>query len=208
MTDLLDNPVWSALAGPHAGLATGGTQARHYPRDMAPFSAIANATAAAYAELAHDLAPGIEARLFRLQPETPPPGWEVVSVRPILQMTASEEAILGEEAGIDVVTLGADDVPEMRELAEITKPGPFGERTSQLGTYIGIRHAGRLVAMAGERMKLPGHAEISAVCNPPRRARPGLRRDAHQTSGAADPHPRRAPLPARLSRQPSRARPL
>ena len=30
-------------------------KARHYPRDMAPFSAIEEPTAAAYADLAHDL---------------------------------------------------------------------------------------------------------------------------------------------------------
>lgn len=43
----LDNPVWHALTGPHANVALGRGAARHYPRDIAPFSAIAEPTAAA-----------------------------------------------------------------------------------------------------------------------------------------------------------------
>ena len=55
----------------------------------------------------------------------------------------------------------------MVELAALTKPGPFLIRTHELGGYIGIRDQGRLVAMAGERFKLPGFTEVSAVCTHP-----------------------------------------
>ncbi len=162
------------MTGPHSALAIGHGNARHYPRDIAPFSAVAAPGAAAYAELARDLAPGLEARLFRPMPEAPPPGWEVVSVRPILQMTASEPGRFQDDAGVDVMTLGADDVGEMCDLAEITKPGPFGRRTPLLGIYIGVRREGRLIAMAGGRFKLPGHTEISAVCTHPEARGRGL----------------------------------
>jgi hypothetical protein len=47
VTAALDNPVWHALTGPHAELALGRGKARHYPREIAPFSAIAEATPAA-----------------------------------------------------------------------------------------------------------------------------------------------------------------
>ncbi len=59
------------------------------------------------------------------------------------------------------------DVPEMVALAELTKPGPFGTRTRELGEYLGIRKTKRLVAMAGERLHLPGYTEVSAVCTHP-----------------------------------------
>jgi hypothetical protein len=52
----------------------------------------------------------------------------------------------------------------MHDLAQKTKPGPFGKRTHEMGNYIGIRDRGRLIAMAGERMQLDGYVEISAVC--------------------------------------------
>jgi predicted GNAT family acetyltransferase len=55
----------------------------------------------------------------------------------------------------------------MMELARTTKPGPFGPRTHELGAYIGIRRDGRLVGMAGERFRLQGHTEISAVAVDP-----------------------------------------
>jgi predicted GNAT family acetyltransferase len=69
-------------------------------------------------------------------------------------------------------TLTPADVPEMMQLVELTKPGPFLPRTIELGSYIGIRSDGRLIAMAGERMRFPGFTEISAVCtHPDRRGR-------------------------------------
>jgi predicted GNAT family acetyltransferase len=65
------------------------------------------------------------------------------------------------------VELSAPESPEMVALAELTRPGPFGRRTHELGRYIGIRHAGALAAMAGEHLRLPGFTEVSAVCTHP-----------------------------------------
>ena len=47
----------------------------------------------------------------------------------------------------------------MLALVAATAPGPFGRRTPLLGRYLGIRDGGRLVAMAGERLRVPGHVE-------------------------------------------------
>jgi predicted GNAT family acetyltransferase len=66
--------------------------------------------------------------------------------------------------GVEIVTLGIDDVPAMIELTELTKPGPFYARTHELGTFLGIRVDGQLVAMAGERMKPAQYTEMTAVC--------------------------------------------
>jgi ribosomal protein S18 acetylase RimI-like enzyme len=85
-----------------------------------------------------------------------------------------------EGAGLDVtadpeaVRLGPADVPEMLDLVARTQPGPFLPRTIVLGTYLGIRRAGALVAMAGERMRPPGWSEISAVCTDPAHRGQGL----------------------------------
>jgi predicted GNAT family acetyltransferase len=68
---------------------------------------------------------------------------------------------------LEPVVLGPADVPETLDLAERTQPGPFGPRTHELGQYIGIRVDGALAAMAGERMRLDGYVEISAVCVSP-----------------------------------------
>jgi ribosomal protein S18 acetylase RimI-like enzyme len=73
-------------------------------------------------------------------------------------------------ASTDIVRLGNEDSSEMIALTALTKPGPFGKRTHELGNYFGIRCEGRLVAMAGERMKVPGWTEVSAVCTHPQHA--------------------------------------
>lgn len=167
----LDNPVWEALLGPHAHLALGRGGARHYPRDVAPFSAIADSSASAYADLERELPSGLEARLFRAVEEPAPAGWETISIRPILQMILADPTALGMERpvahGSAVTALGADDVDDMLALAAATNPGPFLRRAIALGNYVGIRGEGRLLAMAGERFKLAGHVELSAICSRP-----------------------------------------
>jgi ribosomal protein S18 acetylase RimI-like enzyme len=100
-------------------------------------------------------------------PATPPPGWEPVFSLEGRQMIWSGTPGPGPaaaETAADVVELGADSVPEMLDLAARTQPGPFWPRTRELGTYLGIRDSGTLVAMAGERLRPPGWTEISAVC--------------------------------------------
>ena len=159
--NVLDNPVWHALDGPHRVHALGRGLARHYPRDMAPFSAIAEPSAAAYADLAADLPAGTEARLFRPDVEPLPDGWQEISCFPMLQMVATRPP---EETDLPAAVLSEADAPAMVDLVAATEPGPFGRRTPLLGRYLGIRHGARLMAMAGERLRLPGHVELSAIC--------------------------------------------
>ena len=159
--NLLDNPVWHALTGPHRAHALGRGAARHYPRDVAPFSAIAEPSEQAYADLAADLPANIEARLFRPSVEPLPDGWEELDRFPLLQMVAS-----GPSNGADIAAslLTVADIAAMMDLVAATEPGPFGPRTPLLGRYLGIWQGGRLVAMAGERLRVPGHVELSAIC--------------------------------------------
>jgi len=133
---------------------------------MAAFSAIAEATPAAYEDLAADLPRDSEALLFRPANETPPPGWEVVSARPVLQMICQRDKLPpASERGPAIVELRAADVPEMLALVDAAKPGPFAVRTHELGTYVGIRDPqdGRLLAMGGQRFQLAAHVELSAI---------------------------------------------
>jgi ribosomal protein S18 acetylase RimI-like enzyme len=159
--NLLDNPVWHALTGPHRAHAFGRGEARHYPRDIAPFSAIAEPSAQAYADLAGDLPVNTEARLFRPSVEPLPDGWQELDRFPMLQMVAS-----GGSNGSDSVAslLSMADIAAMMDLVAATRPGPFGPRTPLLGRYLGIWHGDRLVAMAGERLRVSGHVELSAIC--------------------------------------------
>ncbi|MDF3309845.1 GNAT family N-acetyltransferase [Rhodococcus sp. T2V] len=165
---VLDDPVGESLRSRHAHLARRFGLAVTYPPAVATFSAVsADCEPQVWADLARLLGPGELADLFSC-PATPPPDWEPVFVLDGRQMIWSSNAqakLCPAESG--VVELGADSVPEMRDLVERTRPGPFWPRTHELGSYLGIRENGRLVAMAGERLRPPGWTEISAVCTAP-----------------------------------------
>ncbi|MFF4386777.1 MULTISPECIES: GNAT family N-acetyltransferase [unclassified Streptomyces] len=165
LDEVLDNPVWAALTGPHRGFAELGPAglAARYTLDTSPFSALADPQdPRAWADLAALAGPGQEVWVTGLL--TPPPGWQTLVTVPGVQLDG--RAVRAEEAP-EAVVLGLGDVPEMLELVALTKPGPLLDRTVELGTYLGIRHEGRLVAMAGERMRPAGWSEISAVCTHP-----------------------------------------
>lgn len=166
MIEPLDNPVWHALIGPQARFAQGQGFARHYPRDIAPFSGIVTASPAAYADLAVGLPSGNEARLFRPCNEPLPNGWVSLDAFPMLQMVAGTGSSEPSES-LSYSVLAGSDLSAMMDLAAVAKPGPFGLRTPELGTYIGRREHGRLIAMAGERLRVPGYVELSAICTHP-----------------------------------------
>lgn len=91
-----------------------------------------------------------------------PAGLSVVQRGGCVQMLAT--AIPGGKPTTGIAPLGDVDAPEMLALAMLTQPGPFFARTHELGDFFGVRVEGRLAAMAGERMKLPGFSEVSGVC--------------------------------------------
>lgn len=167
---ILENPVWSSLAGAHASLARVLNSARRYPGDVSVLSAVApGADAIAWQDLRTLQQSGERTVLFGPAPriDAPPPGWEVALEFSGLQLVAGERVV-----GVvdpDAVTLGTADVPDMLDLVARTEPGPFGPGTHRMGNFVGFRdpHDGRLLAMAGERLRPTGWVEISAVCTDP-----------------------------------------
>ena len=157
----LDNPAWAALNGAHARFAEWNGRAVRYAPDVAPFLAVPSEPddPAIWADIAGLAGPGAVVGVPRAV--NLPPGWELVDRTPGVQMVDDGVAA---EPDAEAIRLTAADVPEMMALVERTKPGPFRPRTIELGTYLGIRRDGVLVAMAGERVHPPGWTEISAVC--------------------------------------------
>lgn len=160
----LDNPVWTALITRQAHLGMSALLARRYHPQVAPFAAInSDDSHEAWSALSRLLSPGDQVALLSSDPLKPPFPLRAQPVGMIHQMVATRrDAALEEDP--DIVTLAPTDAAQMQELAAKTKPGPFCQRTHEMGRYLGIRSQGRLVAMAGERMHPAGHVEISAVC--------------------------------------------
>ncbi len=158
----LDYPIWTALTTTQQALAEGDARARRYPREITPFAAMADTSAESFAALGALMSPKEIAVLFTPEAVTPPAEFKVTLADTGEQMTGTP--IETPASGVDIVTLGAGDVPAMVELTALTKPGPFSARTHELGTFLGIRVDGQLVAMAGERMKPAHYTEMTAVC--------------------------------------------
>jgi ribosomal protein S18 acetylase RimI-like enzyme len=157
----LDNPIWSALTGPlaHHGRLRG--DAARFDPGISLFSGLGGD--AGWADLAALVGP--DTRTLMSGPFLqPPPGWTLLAQYAGVQLVGS--GVRG-EPDPEAVPLTVADAPEVLDLVARTQPGPFQERTLELGGYLGVRDGGKLVAMAGERLRVPGFTEISAVCTDP-----------------------------------------
>ena len=171
----LDNPIWNALTTRQEHFAQGDAMAKKFPAEVTTLAGFADPTPESFASLARVMAPGEVVGLFLTRPAPLPVGLSLVRELALVQMWQENASISSarcssakeHSAKSDVQEMRAKDVPEMVALAKLTEPGPFGTRTCELGSYLGVRENRRLAAMAGERLKLPGYTEISAVCTHP-----------------------------------------
>lgn len=168
----LDNVIWQALTTRQAEFAECFGSARRFVREVTSLTAFEEASAQGYADLAGLVGVGGTATVLLDNAYEAREGWELVAGAPLLEMICENLPPARANSGASnlapqMVSLGARDSAEMVALATLTKPGPFGSRTHELGKYAGIRCQGKLVAMAGERLKVPGYTEVSAVCTHP-----------------------------------------
>ncbi len=165
----LDNVIWQALTTRQSEFAEACSSARRFVREVTSLTAFEAASEQGYAALADLVGPGGTAALFLDAPYEDRAGWDHIAGAPLLEMVCENGSLSHVQSNSvpGIVELGPPHSPEMLALATLTRPGPFGTRTHELGTYLGIRCEGELIAMAGERLKVPGYTEISAVCTHP-----------------------------------------
>ena len=166
----LDNIIWNALSTRQTEFALQFGEARKFMPEVAPLAGLREVTAEGYETLAELVPENGVAAVFLDEDYAPQRGWTKIAGAALLQMVGIGKGQLAgsnPSSDPDIVELGVRDSGEMIALTQLTKPGPFGPRTYELGTYLGIRCQGKLVAMSGERMKVPGYTEVSAVCTHP-----------------------------------------
>lgn len=161
----LDRPVWASLQH-QPQWAEGSGLARRFRRDINRFASARDDGEESLAALA-GLVEGGDDMVYLAQAAAiaVPPGLEAVQAAQAVQMVATHA--LAADAGGDLQILGDGDAADMLALAALTQPGPFLSRTHTMGRFVGLRIDGRLAAMAGERMRFPGHVEVSGVCTHP-----------------------------------------
>jgi ribosomal protein S18 acetylase RimI-like enzyme len=168
MAHILDNIFWHSLSGAQACFATGDGNARRYAKGFSPILGFADANHPDFRAIASYCDP--DEQLYCADwSGAIPDEWQVKVEGSMFRMVWD-----GDMPPAD------NDVPSRRlspadphdaqlalALAQLTKPGPFGMRTIELGNYIGCFENGLLVAMAGERAFAPPYRELSVVCTHP-----------------------------------------
>lgn len=159
-TRVLDNPALASLNGHHSRFAERRGEVARYLTEVSVWTGIPDEpTEQDWSDLTELIGPG---GVVGLPPTLGAPiGWTEVGGGEGVQLVDQSVAARPDP---EAIVLTPDDVPEILELIERTKPGPYLPRTIELGTYLGFRRGGRLIAMAGERLHPPGFTEISAVC--------------------------------------------
>lgn len=162
----LDHPVRNALFASQVDLAVGGPLARRYRPEVHPFAATIDPSPEAMAQLAGLLDLGERVILMEAGSPAVPRTLRLISRRKAVQLLANG-TITPPEVVDDMVPLSGSDAEAMQALTELTRPGPFARETWRMGNFYGIHEQDRLVAMAGERLHLPGFVEVSGVCTHP-----------------------------------------
>lgn len=173
--DPLERPVWSALTGPQAALAARYGEAVRIDPAIGHFAATAAASGPNDDLVRLTQATGRASWLLEAKPVEPAAGLMRLRDRPLTQMIAERPVLDGHDEGI--LPLTEADAGDMFVLARETEPGPWESDTHRYGGYYGIREGGKLIAMAGTRLRPASHlAEVSGVCTDPAARGRGLAR--------------------------------
>lgn len=176
MSHPLDNVVYDAVGGAHAHFGLAAAGARRYLPEISPLCGVARASdPACWRALATLVPPGTRGGALL---------WQVVDTAPLTLIGTHDLVQMAWTASVPPPVeevacrrLGAADADAMLELVRLTEPGPMERRTHELGTYLGVHdETGRLIAMSGERTRVPGFTEVSAVCTHPDHRGKGLAR--------------------------------
>jgi GNAT superfamily N-acetyltransferase len=165
MNHLLDNIVWNALSGPQRKFSAGNARARRYAAGFSPIVGFPDQAQPDFAALEAVCEPG-ERFYSDGWSGAAPAGWRIEVESTMFKMVWVGAPPAVDEAP-DAVPLGAEHAPQALALADLTRPGPFGLRTIELGEYFGVFDGERLIAMAGERMHAGRLREISGVATHP-----------------------------------------
>lgn len=166
MEHVLDNPIYYALTSGHNHLAKGVEEAKYYTEDICAFAGLKDNSQENLNTL-YQISP--KDSLFVFFSKTPvkiPEKWKLLTHIDMFQLVFLGTEIPVADAS-ELTELDVAHVPEMIDLVELTKPGPFLAKTIELSNYTGIFINGKLASMAGHRFFPSPYREVSAVCTHP-----------------------------------------
>jgi GNAT superfamily N-acetyltransferase len=162
-TDKLDNPAWYSLSETHSKFAIDYDDVKFYQPDYCPFGGapgLKNNEAAIekYAALAAD---------FFVIGEKPLIPRHVIIRKELVCLQMIIDDLIVVKQIENIVKLDQGHLHVLSQLVNLVQPGYFKMKTALLGEYFGIFKNGVLVAVTGERMKMNGFTEVSAIVTHP-----------------------------------------
>lgn len=162
--DKLDNPAWYSLSETHKDFVIDYNNMKFYDPDHCTFGGAVNdneteSGIAAYASLTNS--------------------FFVIGNRPDINDKVQIEGelvcnqmVLDQRIDIDIheniIELHTEDQRnDLFKLVNLVQPGYFKNKTADLGSYYGIYKNDQLIAVTGERMKMHGYTEMSAIITHP-----------------------------------------
>ena len=161
----LDNPAWYALAETHRPFAVGSVSLKRYQKDIVSFFAYDQAEENALSEL-DGLTDAGETFFIIGNIPALPPNYQIESRLSCVQMICFKLTNQPLPTAF-IELLEPNDEQQMLALINLVQPGYFLPGTRLMGDYYGIRQKEELVAVTGERMRMHGLTEISAVLTHP-----------------------------------------
>ena len=160
----LDNPCWYSLLETHQHFAIGSNRLKRYQPHIVSFAAFQSEQKNILDELDTLIEPN-ESFFLIGEFNGLPKNYTVETILPCAQMICTQPISLKTTSSIETLSEENDD--EIISLINKTMPGYYLRGTRLMGDYFGIRVNGELVAMTGERMRMDGITEISAVVTHP-----------------------------------------
>ena len=160
----LDNPILASLDTVHRDFASWSGDAVRYPREVAPFLAVREASASVDEAVAALVAPGESVYMLGIAPLDV--GNASVHAYPELAQMVCDAPIEDVDGPV-IRALGELEREDVLSLTALVYPHYFRPRTMEMGRYFGIYDGDRLAAMIGDRMGSLSAREISAVCTHP-----------------------------------------
>jgi len=159
----LDNPAWHALSETHACFALGNDSVKRYQPHIVAFAAYNTGK-----NITGQLDELIDVHeSFFIIGDLPAfnANYHIESILPCEQMICTQQIEINITAAVEEP--GEADDAEIAALINLVQPGYYKPGTRLMGDYFGIRQNSGLVAVTGERMRMNGLTEISAVVTHP-----------------------------------------
>lgn len=161
----LDNPIWNSLIETHKDVSIDYENVKFYKPEYCPFGGFIKTdnlkqSIDEYSTLVNS---------FFVVGEKPIFSEKIILNNNLICNQMILEKNIGQNVQEEIVELtNKKHRTDLYNLVQLAYPGFFMKKTVDLGKYFGIYKNNNLIAVTGERLKMDGYTEVSAVVTHPK----------------------------------------